>query len=77
LLGAVAHQYPQHALAAHPGHHQVEDDEVEALFLQHQEARGAIRGAPHGQAVRGQRAGHEFRDLGFVVDDEDARHSAQ
>ena len=58
--------------AVHPGHAHVEQHEVEGRRLQHLEGGLARLGAGALEAVLGQEVEQAARDVGIVVDDEDA-----
>ena len=58
-------------LAGEARHHDVEDDEVGALFAGDVEAGGAIVGADDVEAVALEIDGDEFDEVAFIIDDED------
>src|SRR5204863_590351 len=54
-------------------HHQIEKDDVRGVFLQPLQRRGAALGLDCFKAVRLQQGAYHAADIGFVVDEEDAR----
>ena len=71
--GRVLADRATHVVAAHARHHDVEQDEVRRVALDHAERLGAGGGGERGVAARGEDVGQQLDVAGRVVDDEDAR----
>jgi hypothetical protein len=52
---------------AHPGQHQIENDQVVGVGIRQIQSAVSISGRIYGEAVGGQAARDETRDLGFIL----------
>jgi hypothetical protein len=72
-VDAVGAQAAQHAESVHSRHHDVEDDGIGAYLPGLVQCGGTARRGVHLEALELEAHGEQFHDVGFIIDDEDAR----